>query len=115
MKTQHEVKEEIEICEYKIKRCREYHDKKGEAREVKKLRKYRLILAFLTTNPSQPSLLNQQTSLKTLIKSKRSQYEQWKSNNHITGIDKKDRRAFNEKLGLTDLRRQLRMINQLLN
>lgn len=115
MKTQQEIKEQIEILEYKIQQCRKYHDKKGGARQTRNLRKYRMVLAFITTNPSESSLLSQQTSLKAIIKSKRSQYEQWKMNNATTGIEKKDRRTFNEKLGLTDLRRQLRTINQILN
>lgn len=115
MKTQQEVKQLIADCESKITIYRKVKNKKGETRETSNLRKYRMVLAFIITNPGEPSLLSQQTSLKAIIKSKRSQYEQWKMNNATTGIEKKDRRTFNEKLGLTDLRRQLRMINQILN
>lgn len=115
MKNQNEIKKEIKICEDKIKHYRDCKDKKGETREINKLRKYRMVLVYLTTNPSEPSLLSQQSNLKTIIKSKRSQYEIWKKNNPILGNERKKRRHFNQEMGLTQMRRQLRVINQILN
>lgn len=115
MKSQKDIEEQIKICEDKIQHYRNSKDKKGETRETNKLRKYRIVLVFLTTNPSEPNLLTQQTRLKTIIKSKRSQYEQWKSNNIIIGNERKKRRHFNQEMGLTNMRRQLRLINQILN
>lgn len=116
MKTKEQIQELITTTEKLVAKSRKQHNKKLEIRHTKNLEQFRLMLAYYSIiQPTESKLTLEKDKLQIIIKSKKSQYEQWKSNNTISNNEKKNRRTFNQELGLTQLRKQLRFINKILN
>lgn len=115
MRTKEQVKKAIEELEDLIKARRKAKDKKAENQLTKKLYLQRQVLAYLYTEPNIGFLNAEKLRLQILIKSKKATFMDWLVNNQTFSNERKNRREFNKEMGLTQHRRQLRFINQILN
>jgi hypothetical protein len=113
MKNLEEVKKQItDNIRFSSQRNISEKEYKRISRETGQLR---TIEKYLETNPSEEYLKKERARMERILKAKNDQYEYWLKHNKPFEVEPKDARSFfNKENGLNVLKRQLKMVNLIL-